>query len=301
MLATLTSPLVEQLERDGFAHIPDLLGKDQLHSMQRAFAARLQRMRWNDVDGYEINERYRLMVPNLLTLDQGFVDAALDPRVTETARAYVGPNVELCEAKGWQSNPTHYDFHGWHGDMWYAQDKVDYIPRELKLGIYLTEVKSGAFKYVKGTHGKQHPRNLKRGEADQFDPKDIVEVLGPAGSAFIFDTSGVHRQSIPILEERHAFFLTYHDPNVPLQPDDVEYYRYAPLILNAAFLGNLSQDDQKMLGFGNKTNYCPHHQRQTVHTGFHRLMSRAFAAKIVVGEFRRRIFGKLKRLVGLGR
>src|SRR5262249_5397781 len=148
-------------------------------------------------------------------------------------------------------------------------------PRELKLGIYLTDVKSGAFKYVKGTHHKQHPRNFHRSEVEQLDPRNIMEVLGPGGSAFLFDTSGIHRQSYPILEERQAVFYCYHDPGVPLQAEDTEYNRYHPLLLNAAFLGNLSEDDQKILGFGNKSNWNPSFERQVSHAGFQRLMSSA--------------------------
>src|SRR5271155_5892229 len=102
MSATLASSLVEQLEKDGFARIPELVTATQLGSMQTAFSGRLQRLRWNDVDGYEKTERYRHMVQDVLTLDQGFVDAAIDPRVAETLRSYVGPDVQLCEAKGWR-------------------------------------------------------------------------------------------------------------------------------------------------------------------------------------------------------
>ena len=79
--------------------------------------------------------------------------------------------------------------------------------------------------------------------------------MGPAGSAFLFDTSGTHRQGVPMLEPRQAVFYNYHDPDVPLQQEDIDYYRYHPLLLNAAFLGGLSPEDQRILGFGNKTNY----------------------------------------------
>ena len=73
-----------------------------------------------------------------------------------------------------------------------------------------------------------------------------------------FDTSGIHRQGVPMLEARQALFYNYHhDPSVPLQPDDVKYYRYHPLLLNAAFLGNLSAEDMGIFGFGNKANYPP--------------------------------------------
>ncbi len=35
------------------------------------------------------------------------------------------------------------------------------------------------------------------------------------------------------------------------------YYRYHPLLLNAALLGGLDTEDYRILGFGDKTNYKP--------------------------------------------
>ncbi len=39
-------------------------------------------------------------------------------------------------------------------------------------------------------------------------------------------------------------FYCYHDPALPLQQEDIEYGRYHPLLLNAAFLGGLSSEQQ---------------------------------------------------------
>ncbi len=295
-------PLVAQLERDGIVLLADLVTGAQLAGMQTAFARRLRRLRWNDFDGYEKTERYRHMVQDVLTLDQGFVDVALHPLVTEVVRRYVGDGFELVEAKGWKSQPTKRDFHGWHGDSWYDQARVtDRIPREVKLGVYLTDVTSGAFKYIKGSQGKQAPRPVARDEVKDVPPERVVEVLGPAGSAFLFDTSGVHRQSAPILQERHAFFLNYHDPGVPLQAEDVTYYRYHPLLLNAALLGGLSDEDRRVLGFGNKTNYNAAFERAPEHTCFQGVLRRGYDLKLFVREVRQRAWGKLKRLLRLGR
>jgi hypothetical protein len=292
------SSLAEQLERDGIVLIPDLLDGAQLTGMQKAFAARLARLRWNDVDGYEQTEPYRHMVHDVLTLDQGFVDAALEPRVIEAARAYIGPGFELVEAKGWKSLPTRRDFHGWHGDSWYDPSQVQGIPRELKLGIYLSDVRSGAFVYARGTHGREAPRSYRAAEAEANGGERIVEVLGPAGSTFLFDTSGIHRQSYPILEERNAVFLTYHDPRVPLQAEDVAYYRYHPLLLNAAFLGGLTEEQRRILGFGNKTNFIRGFQRRPDHTWFQAVGRTLFAWKLRARVLRQRVGGKLGRLLG---
>ncbi len=300
--ASRADRVLAQLEQDGIALLPDLLTAGQLAGMQRAFALRLRRLRWNDFDGYEKTERYRHMVQDVLTLDQGFVDLALHPLVKEVVRRYVGDGFALVEAKGWKSLRTLRDFHGWHGDAWYDQERVrDHIPREVKLGLYLTDVSSGAFKYIKGSHGRQAPRPVGRDEVKDVPEAQVVEVLGPAGSVFLFDTSGIHRQSAPILQERHAVFLNYHDPRVPLQKEDVEYYRYHPLLLNAAFLGGLSEEDRRILGFGDKTHYNAGFEREPQHTWFQGLARFAYDLKLLGRDARQRVWGKLKRLLRLGR
>jgi hypothetical protein len=289
--------LAAQLETDGIVVLPGLIAPEKLASMQRAFSAVLNRLRWNDFDGYEKTERYRCMVQNVLTLDQGFVDLALHPVVKEALRDYVGPACELVEAKGWLSLPTNTDFHGWHGDKWYDQTRVTgSIPREVKLAFYLTDVRSGAFCYVKGTHQKIHPRHYTTEEVRRLPPSQVVEVTGSAGTAVMFDTSGIHRQAMPILEPRHAVFLNYHDPSVPLQKDDIAYYRYHPLLLNAAFLGDLGPEDYRILGFGNKTNYLAGFERTPRHEGFQRGMAALFDAKLRFDEFSDRVWGRLRRI-----
>src|SRR2546423_6558977 len=146
--------LLKQLTIDGIVRLPRLVGDAALRDMQTAFAARLQHLRCNDVDGYERNDRYRFMVQDVLTLAQSFVDIALHPLVRTVLHEYIGPGYALCEAKGWQSLPTAHDFHGWHGDAWYDQAQItDRVPREVKLAVYLTDVRSGAFQYIRGSHG----------------------------------------------------------------------------------------------------------------------------------------------------
>ena len=296
----MLSPLTKELEENGIVIIPDLLTASQLRGMQVGFNARLRRMRWNDFDGYEKTDLYRHMVQDVLILDQGFVDAALHPVVISALREYLGDTFELVEAKGWKSLPTKRDFHGWHGDAWYDQERVkDRIPREVKLGLYLTDVKSGGFVYVKGTHGRQHPKPLSRDQARALPRERFVEVSGAAGLAFLFDTSGFHRQNLPILEPRQAVFFAYHDPKLPLQQEDLEYYRYHPLQLNAAFLGNLTDKDRRILGFGNATNLQPGYERTPRHAYFQALVGRSFDTKVFWGEFHQRVKAKLKRLTGL--
>jgi hypothetical protein len=245
--------LAKELDEHGIVRLPDLLTKEQLGRMQEAFSARLRRIRWNNVDGYEKTELYRHMVQDVLVLDPGFLDVAIHPIVKQILRGYLGDRYQLVEAKGWKSLPTKRDFHGWHGDAWYDQRIVQGIPREVKLSVYLTDVTSGAFNYIKGTHRKQQPRPVRNDEVNDVPQSSVVQVFGPAGSAFMFDTSGIHRQGVPMLEVRQAVFYCYHNPDIPLQKEDAEYNRYHPLLLNAAFLGNLSEEDRRITRFSNKS------------------------------------------------
>jgi hypothetical protein len=294
----VSNPLAKELAYHGVVLIPNLLTPQQLRDMQGAFTARLGRQRFNDLDGYFKTEPYRLMIEDVLLLHQAFLDVALSSVILEAVREHVGPAFQLTEAKGWQSNPTKRDFHGWHGDAWYDQARVPDIPREVKLGVYLTDVTSGAFTYIKGSHGKQAPRTVRPDEIAGVLDDQVLQVLGPAGTGFLFDTSGIHRQSVPILQQRHAVFYGYHDPSVPLQREDVEYYRYHPLLLNAAFLGGLTKEHERILGFGDKRNYQEHFLRQTEHRFFHRVVQRSFDVKLRLDGFVKRVTGRLKRVLG---
>ncbi|MFO0964221.1 MAG: phytanoyl-CoA dioxygenase family protein [Gemmataceae bacterium] len=265
--------------------------------MQQAFAGRLRYMRLNNCDGYERGERMRLTVQDVLTLAQGFVDLAVHPLLKAVLHECLGTSWSLCEAKGWKSLPTKRDFHGWHGDMWYDQTRItDRIPREVKLAFYLSDVTSGAFQYIKGSHGRTAPRHLARADVQSLPLERLEEFLGPAGTAVLFDTSGIHRQGVPILEPRQAIFYNYHDPSVPLQKEDVEYYRYHPLLLNAAFLGDVTPEDMRILGFGDQTHYQANFVRRRSHPKFHGCLTAAHRVLLTLEDWSGRVLGKLGRI-----
>jgi hypothetical protein len=288
--------LASELETNGIVVLPSLVSAEALREMQDAFAARLTHVRWNNFDGYLRTEVYRMMIEDLLMLAQGFVDVAIHPLVKEILARYLGPTYQLTEAKGWKSLPTKYDFHGWHGDQWYEQAPGAPIHREVKLAMYLTDVRSGAFNFLKGTHQQQHPHNLKKEEVNALPLDQVIELTGAAGTAFLFDTSILHRQGIPMLESRQAIFYAYHDASVALQQEDIDYYRYHPLLLNAAFLGNLSTEDERILGFGDKRNYRPAFARQSRPTFLHRIMSASNGAQTRIQLFSQRISARFQRL-----
>jgi ectoine hydroxylase-related dioxygenase (phytanoyl-CoA dioxygenase family) len=289
--------LVSELDANGVVVLPNLLSAERLRDMQKAFAVKLRRMRWNNLDGYHKNELYRHMVADVLLLDQGFVDLALHPLVKDILNAYLGTDYELTEAKGWKSLATTRDFHGWHADAWYDEASASEIYREVKLAFYLTDVRTGAFNYIKGSHRQHHPRILKKQEVNELPASRLVELNGPAGTAFLFDTSGIHRQGKPILEPRQALFFNYHDPRVSLDQENITYYRYHPLILNAAFLGNLSAEDQRILGFGNKVNFQPAFEQPGRTPIGYKTFNAAFHAQLRIGDLAERVGARLKRVL----
>lgn len=297
--ATDAGPILQALEHDGIAVLPNFLSGERLALMQGAFCLALEQLKVNTTPGFEKTDTHRDMVEDVLALQQGFVDAALHPLVQETLRSYIGPDFQLVEAKGWLSRPTRRDFHGWHGDEWYDKTEVtDRIPREVKLAIYLTDVDSGQFEYVRGSHQKEAPRQYANAEVGTKVAGEVVRVLGPAGTACLFDTSGVHRQGVPILKPRHAVFLNFHESKLPLQPSDVTGNRYHPLSLNAAFLGGLSQEDFRILGFGDKTNYRPGYTRPPMFPGLEGVYRRQLLLALQIRELSVRVRLRLKRILG---
>jgi hypothetical protein len=293
---TTVNRFVAELQQNGVVVLSPLFRETQIKEMRRAFEAQLRGMRWNDLDGYE-REPLRHVLQDVLTLEQGFLDLAVHPLVAKILQSYIGKGFALTEAKGWKSLPTKRDFQGWHGDYWYDENSVGGIAKEVKLAMYLTDVKSGAFNYIRGSHQKQQPRVVQNSEVEDIPKSRILEIKGNAGTCFLFDSSGIHKQAIPILEPRYAVFYNYHDPNVPLSKEAIDYYRYHPLTLNAAFLGNLSVESQRILGFGNKTRYVPSFQRTTEHKRFYKTINSMFGACLWASDFRERAEDRINRIL----
>jgi hypothetical protein len=69
-----------------------------------------------------------------------------------------------------------------------------------------------------------------------------------------------------------------------------------PLLLNSAFLVNLSADDRRLLGFGTKTDYQAAFERCTDHKRFQAAVQRCFGVRMWVNELRLRVQGRWRRM-----
>jgi hypothetical protein len=285
--------ILQTLEKDGVVVLQNFLSAEAISSLQATMSSRLAHGCWNTPFGYTNEDNFRFMVEDVLTMDEHFQLAALDPRISDVLKSYLGDHYCLVEAKAWRSLPCEKDFHGWHNDAWYDHSLAN-VPRQLKLGIYLTDVKSGAFTYIRATHGETRHK-LVPSDVAETEKDRILTVIGKAGTAILFDTSGIHRQSFPILEQRDAVFFCYNDPKVPLQKEDVDYYRYHPLHLNAAFLGSLNSEQMRVLGFGNRSLYRPAFVRAPRNQKISNFLTASNKAWIIFERFYTRVHARIKK------
>ena len=249
-MTVLTNDLLATLERDGIVELPMLMDEHALERMQQAFSSRVEHVAYNGDAGYKAIDPYRRFVDDLCAISRDFIDVAAHPLVAELVRQYVGASATITEAKGWRSIPTHDDFHGWHNDAWYHPE-LEEVPRQLKLAVYLSDVNSGEFHYIRGTQGQRRHAHFSDEDVHEMSERRI-EMKASAGTAFLFDVSGIHRQAIPILEDRDVVFFVYNDPETPLQEVDVRARRYRPLMLRASDIGGLTTGQSDLLGIGNR-------------------------------------------------
>ena len=64
-------------------------------------------------------------------------------------------------------------------------------------------------------------------------------------------------------------------------------------------LGGLTDEDRRVLGFGDKTNYVPDHQPPVRHERFQNVVSTAYDAKLRWDHFSARVIGRLRRMAGV--
>jgi hypothetical protein len=299
------SDVTKTLESDGVVMLGKLVDGERLQRLRAIYTRALERPTWNTWVGFEQNEKWRRHIENLLIYDREFVEHALYPDVCEVLRQYIGPGFELVEARGWETITTRRDFHGWHVDAWY-DETIRPRPREVKLGCYLTDVETGHFQYVRASHGAdESPRHFSGEEIAEMADR-IVDMKGPAGTCFLFDTSGIHRQSSPVLSKRWVVMYNYHDPVHRVGDEHLTFGRYRPLLLNAAFLGDLDKEQLRILGVGRSTNAPPFQppvrRFEKLHAVFHfltwarmELFNLIYDARELLAGVRRRLSGILGR------
>ena len=92
---------------------------NSLTDMQTAFEGILKKPRFNTTNGYQQNEKWRVLVEDLLTLSKAFYFPIFNQELLSVLRSYLGSKFQMTEARGWKTIATKKNFHGWHNDAWY--------------------------------------------------------------------------------------------------------------------------------------------------------------------------------------
>ena len=157
---------------------------------------------WVDLSGKTHESLCRFQDVELVRL-HGLQSIVTDTHLHAVAAQYLDCMPRLTRARMWWSVPA--DKALSNMSQVYHRD-ADY-PQWVKFFVYLTDVpdaKSGAFKYVRGSHridnfcGHEVSECGRTELADddvmaKFSDGSQLEILGPAGTIFAADTWGVHR------------------------------------------------------------------------------------------------------------
>lgn len=299
---------LNKLEQDGILIIPNFVSGELLKSMQNSFTNNLTKLNFNSTIGFQRYEMYRDYVEDLLSIDPSFVKFAVNPFVMDIVKSYISTDAIVQECRGWQTRIVKEQFHAWHKDGWY--DKNIYMntnpPKQLKAMIYLTDVETGPFSYIKGSHRNisTNPNILHEHFSNEFiknHEQDIVHAIGKAGTVIIFDTSGVHCQHSPNLSLRHAVLYTFNIPNISIDQSELDYGRYMPLLIRNEFIDDTFSIDQlKFLGFLQKAKPAFNPQKYTRYSTLASLIRFELEATIYfhyyVGSNFKRIINKIKKV-----
>lgn len=219
-------PAATSLRTDGIAYLPPLLDADAVERLRQFASTAPGHARL--ADGSMVNATYATRsedARSVRVLEQ-FVLANPDvqrliasPDLLELARRHFGagavvhPPTLYWSCGGRNANPDidlmlarryHWDFDGLRG---------------LRVHLYLTDVDEQAapMRYVAGSHrvGAYRSAALRRGDLGvptddvwtTFDRADERTMVGPAGTAFVSDSSGLHSGTDPISRDRLFFVM----------------------------------------------------------------------------------------------
>lgn len=209
--------LFESLDRDGYAPVPRLLSPQDVSDIRSFLAAKLTSDPYHPESGRfqspenaprgthvaYFDHQDVISAPHLLAI-------ANNPAILSAVSNVLGAKPTISYMASWWSIA--------HGEgakeaELFHRDVDDL--RFVKLFVYLTDVdeKSGPHVFVKGSHKVNKLTEIKRrtdGEvAEAFGAENIMRFTGPAGTAFLENTYGVHRGVPPIEKPRLLFQVLY--------------------------------------------------------------------------------------------
>lgn len=208
----------DELARRGRAELPGLVGSEQVREIREHLTGLLAHDPYRpELGRYPAPDavppqthvsHYRdediVRVPHLLEL-------ANHPRVLAPVARWLGGRPTLAALRLWWSTPSG-DGTPEHAELFHRD--VDDL-RFVKLFVYLTDVteNTGPHVFVDGSHLVDRLTAIRRYEDDEveaaFGAERIRRLVGPAGTAFLENTYGMHRGVPPATGPRLIFQPLY--------------------------------------------------------------------------------------------
>lgn len=217
-----------QFDRDGVVVVPDLITRDEAHTLKAEIRGLLDEV---IQEAQERGEDVPTSLRNGIYVGLSKRSAACrqihrDPRLLDVIEAVIGPNVLFWSDKvvfkaedADFGTPWHQDWPYWKGihkvTLWLALDDIDEA--------------NGCLQFVRGSHRDTFEHHAGSGasaifdqqlDGSDIDPTRVMTVPCPAGTAVVFHDLTLH-DSLPNTShrDRYALAITYKDAAA----DDLEY------------------------------------------------------------------------------
>ena len=208
---------LEALRRDGLFHVPGALPPARLDRVRAAIDAGLaatepESFVMYDQRGYWRDDQQMRVFNDALALSFDLAWLCRRQWLRQTANHYLGKLSHIKRVYGMRYLPKEgVDSHqfGWHHDM---ED------RYLKVMVLLTDISADDqyMSYITGSHNRVLPRdrffkNTLTWDDTEHEPDSapVVNTLGRAGDAFLFDPNGMHRGVRSLGAPRDAIFIEF--------------------------------------------------------------------------------------------
>ena len=218
---TLTNTnTLKELNQNGLSILDFKLGNNSIKSIKN----KLSELKMQDA--YPSRNNYKKFyfenIPNDSNVAEYFlsdlsqikeiIDLFNDPIILKIVQEYLGCKPIISDINAWW---TKHNRNKARDAQLFHRDVLDY--RFVKLFCYLTDVpdiKYGPTYYVKGSHKSNynvgnHGRVSDASVFQEFGSKNICSVFGKKGTLFLADTFGIHKGSMPKIEDRLVMQCVY--------------------------------------------------------------------------------------------
>jgi ectoine hydroxylase-related dioxygenase (phytanoyl-CoA dioxygenase family) len=179
-----------QYENQGFLHLPGVIPQTLVNRVRAAFDGAVERFK---KDGTYTPDMAYFDLPDVLDLDDSFVDLVDLPSVMPILLEAVGPDIQLnhTHARIFPPGPTFTA--PWHSDLAAVLgiDLAHSIRFMAKVHFYFEDLRpdQGCLGFLPGTH--RLPSDLPRPKIDPDSPA-AVKIVPKAGDAVLFNTHLLH-------------------------------------------------------------------------------------------------------------